>query len=213
MKLKSTLTATGIVLVSLVSLYLLLGFLIPDDQDYVDNIPPYAMPNAQQNFISPDEESNIIVDVKYTCENDLSKCFSLLRNDPGGLAEISVCGLVVADVISKLDLDDREQFLWAWQGDAQGIQEILDKNPFLVDMSGTAILLRDDENVGYPKGMEKINQQYCVEGLMYLESPNDGWVVVYSFEQSGDCMSFVDEYGHTFPSPEMLRLIKFHCDT
>ena len=77
MKLKSTLIATGIVLVSLVSLYLLLGFLIPDDQDYVDNIPPYAMPNAQQNVISPDEESNIIVDVRYTCENDLSKCFSL----------------------------------------------------------------------------------------------------------------------------------------
>ena len=84
MELKSTLIVAGIVLVSL---YLLLGFLIPDNQDYVYDAPAYVIPDAQQNVvspdaqqnvISPDEESNIIVDVRYTCENDLSKCFSLL---------------------------------------------------------------------------------------------------------------------------------------
>ena len=210
MELKSTLIVAGIVLVSL---YLLLGFLIPDNQDYVYDAPAYVIPDAQQNVVSPDAESDIILDVKYTCENNLSKCFSLLRNDPGGLAEVSVCGLVITDVTSKLDLDNPDHFLWAWQGDAPDIQKILDKNPFLVDSSGTAILLRDDEDGGYPMGMRNINQQYCVEGLMYLEGPNDGWIVVYSFKQSGGCMSFVDDYGHIFPSPEMLRLIKFHCNT
>ena len=101
MELKSTLIVAGIVLVSL---YLLLGFLIPDNQDYVYDAPAYVIPDAQQNVVSPDAESDIILDVKYTCENNLSKCFSLLRNDPGGLAEVSVCGLVVTDVISKLSI-------------------------------------------------------------------------------------------------------------
>ena len=39
---KNILTVAGIILVSLGSLYFLLDFLIPDSQDYVDDIPAYA---------------------------------------------------------------------------------------------------------------------------------------------------------------------------
>ena len=216
---KNILTVAGIILVSLGGLYFLLDFLIPDSQDYVDDIPAYAksvkggeIENLQPN-VMPNSGKNVIADIKHDCESDLSNCFALLAEDPGGMAKISVCGLVVADLTSMLDPDNDDHLLWAREGQAYSVQNILDKNPFLVDNTGTAVLLRDYEHDGYPRGMNNINQQYCVEGLLYLASPNDGWIVVDFFEESGGCMSFVEEHGHNFPMPEMLKLVKLHCST
>ena len=216
---KNMLIGSGIILFSLVSLYFLIDFLTPDSEDYVDDIPAYAravkeggIENVEPN-VMPNAGKNIIADVKHDCEGDLSNCFALLAEDPGGMAKISVCGLVVADLTSMLDPDNDDHLLWAREGQAYSVQNILDKNPFLVDSTGTAVLLRDYEHDGYPRGMNNINQQYCVEGLLYLASPNDGWIVVDSFEESGGCMSFVEEHGHNFPMPEMLRLGKLHCST
>ena len=167
-------------------------------------------PSDDISYVDEPIDSEPEINVKYSCKNELSGCVSSLESDPDEIANVSVCGLVVADLTSMLDINNPDHMLFAIEGGAESIQELLNKNPMFIHQSGEAAMLTG-VNGGYPSGISNINQQYCIEGIMYWDK--EGWIIPYDIEQSGGCMSFVENYGQNFPNSGMLRLVKIHCLT